>query len=168
MKRRIFISSPRDEYLADRRNEVKWAIVNEIEKLGYEAQVFGSAEGGRGLAAGKSWSPKDADQVMRRCVGAAVLGFPIWACSGPKRGKRVSLVTEYCHYEGALARTYGFPILAVLEQGLDERVFFNRYAGDPLVRPPPQADRTWVTGVSKLSRGLAQESGGAEGCVPSL
>lgn len=145
--RRIFVSSPRDEYLDDRRNELKWTIVKEIETLGYEAQVFGSPEGGRGLASGRSWSPNAADEVMQRCVGAAILGFPIWQCSRAT-GKNVSLVTEYCHYEGAIARTYGLPILAVLEDGVEERVFFNRYAGDPFITVPAQADVTWVAGSS--------------------
>jgi Predicted nucleotide-binding protein containing TIR-like domain len=142
--RRIFVSSPRNEYLDDRRNELKWAIIKEIEALGYEAQVFGSPEGGRGLASGKSWSPKAADEVMRRCIGAAILGFPIWQCSRATAGKTFSLVTEYCHYEGAIARAYGLPILAVLEDGAEERVFFNRYAGDPFISVPAQADLTWV------------------------
>jgi len=146
--RRIFVSSPRDEYLDDRRNELKWAIVKEIETLGYEAQVFGSPEGGRGLASGRSWSPNAADEVMQRCVGAAILGFPVWQCSRATAGKNVSLVTEYCHYEGAIARTYGLPILAVLEDGVEERVFFNRYAGDPFITVPAQADVTWVAGSS--------------------
>jgi hypothetical protein len=146
--RRIFVSSPRDEHLDDRRNELKWAIVKEIETLGYEAQVFGSPEGGRGLASGRAWSPNAADEVMRRCVGAAILGFPIWQCSRAAGSKKVSLVTEYCHYEGAIARTYGLPILAVLEDGVEERVFFNRYAGDPSVTVPSQADVTWVAGSS--------------------
>jgi hypothetical protein len=146
--RRIFVSSPRDEYLDDRRNELKWAIVKEIETLGYEAQVFGSPEGGRGLASGRSWSPNAADEVMQRCVGAAILGFPIWQCSRAAAGKNVSLVTEYCHYEGAIARTHGLPILAVLEDGVEERVFFNRYAGDPFITVPAQADVTWVAGSS--------------------
>jgi len=44
--RRIFVSSPRKEYLDDRREELKWAIIKEIEALGYEAQVFGSPEDG--------------------------------------------------------------------------------------------------------------------------
>ncbi len=145
MRRRIFISSPRDEHLDDRRNKLKWAIVREIEAKGYEAQAFGTVEGGMGLAAGISWNPKEADQVIRRCIGAAVLGFPIWRCSALKDGRAGSLVTEYCHYEGALARTYGLPILAVLEQGVDERVFFNRYGSDAFIRPPSEADHTWVT-----------------------
>jgi hypothetical protein len=128
----------------DRRNQLKWAIVKEIETLGYEAQVFGSPEGGRGLAAGKSWSPNVAEEVMQRCIGAVILGFPIWQCSGATSGESALLVTEYCHYEGALARTHGLPILAVLEDGVEERVFFNRYAGDPYIRVPAQADPTWV------------------------
>jgi hypothetical protein len=144
--RRVFISSPRDEHLDDRRNALKWTIVKEIEALGYEAQVFGSPEGGRGLASGKSWSPNAAEDVMQRCIGAAILGFPIWECLGAKSGKSVLLVTEYCHYEGAIARTYGLPILAVLEDGVEERVFFNRYAGDPFIRLPAEADLRWAAG----------------------
>jgi hypothetical protein len=143
--RRVFISSPRDEHLDDRRNALKWAIVKEIEVLGYEAQVFGSPEGGRGLASGKSWSANAAEAVMQHCVGAAILGLPIWQCSGSKSGKNVLLVTEYCHYEGAIARACGLPILAVLEEGVEERVFFNRYAGDPFIRVPAQAESAWVT-----------------------
>ena len=143
--RRIFISSPRDEHLDVRRNEVKWAIIKEIETRGYEAQVFGSTDGGRGLASGRSWSAKAAEEVMNRCIGAAILGFPIWQCSGLLTTNAASLVTEYCHYEGAIARTYGLPILAVLEDGVEDRVFFNRYAGDSFIRVPAQADSTWVT-----------------------
>ena len=97
--RRVFISSPRDEHLDEHRNKLKWAIVKEIETLGYEAQVFGSLEGGRGLAT-RSWSPSAVEDVMRHCIGAAILGFPIWLCSGTKSGERVLLVTEYCLVRG--------------------------------------------------------------------
>jgi hypothetical protein len=142
IKRRIFISGPRDKHLDDRRNEIKWAIIEEIEKLGYDPQVFGSREGGRGLAAGKTWSPDEADKVMQRCVGAAILGFPIW--NFPSGNQSVSLVTEYCHYEGAIARTYKLPILAVLEEGVEERVLFMPYAGDPVIQAPLGAERVWV------------------------
>jgi len=31
---------------------------------------------------------------------------------------------------------------------VEERVFFNRYAGDPFITVPAQADLTWVTGSS--------------------
>ena len=67
MTRRIFVSSPRDEHLDDRRNELKWTIIKEIEALGYEPQVFGSSKGGDGLPSGRAWSAKEADEVMQRC-----------------------------------------------------------------------------------------------------
>jgi hypothetical protein len=143
--RRIFVSSPRIEYLNNRHKEIKRAIVKEIEALGYEAQIFGSAEESRGLASRRSWSPKDAEEVMKRCVGAAILGFPLWQCSEATADKTVSLVSEYCHYEGAIARTLRLPILAVLDDGVEQRVFFNRYGGDPFITIPAEADRTWVT-----------------------
>ena len=143
--RRIFVSSPRIEYLNSRHKEIKRAIVKEIEALGYEAQIFGSAEESRGLASRRSWSPKDAEEVMKRCVGAAILGFPLWQCSEATADKTVSLVSEYCHYEGAIARTLRLPILAVLDDGVEQRVFFNRYGGDPFITIPAEADRTWVT-----------------------
>ena len=141
IKRRIFISSPRDKHLDARRTELKWAVIREIEKFGYEAQVFGSKDGGRGLAR-KTWSPDEADRVMRRCVGAAILGFPIW--NFQTGNQTVSLVSEYCHYEGALARAYQLPILALLEEGVAERVLFMPYAGDPIIQVPVNADAAWV------------------------
>jgi hypothetical protein len=144
LTRRIFISSPRDEYLDDRRNRLKWAIIDAIAKLKYEPQLFGSPDGGRGLAAGISWSPNEADRVMRRCVGAAILGFPIWKAASAKGAKRVSLATEYNHYEGALAWGHGLPILSVLEAGTEERVAFNRYGNAAVIRPPRGADKEWV------------------------
>ncbi len=147
IKRRVYVSSPRDGYLDARRNEIKWAIVREIERLGpgYEAQVFGSPEGGRGLAAVGSWSAENAENVMRRCVGAAVLGFPIWTGTPTRGGEAISLVTEYCHYEGALARAFRLPVLAVLEKGTGERGFFARHASDSAIELPIDADPSWVT-----------------------
>jgi hypothetical protein len=145
MTRRIFISSPRDEYLDAHQNQLKWAIIDAIAKLKYEPQLFGSPDGGKGLAAGSSWSPYDADRVMRRCVGAAILGFPIWTATSKQRSKRVSLATEYNHYEGALAWTHGLPILSVLEEGTEERVAFNRYGNAAVIRPPRNAGEKWVT-----------------------
>ena len=140
INRSVFISSPTDRHLDERRRSVKWAIVGEIERLGYTATVFGSEESGRGSPVGMSWSLDAADSVMRRCVGAAILGFPIWTTSeGDKQ-----LASEYCHYEGALARAYKLPILSVIEEGVEQRVFFNRYAGVEPCSVPAHADENWV------------------------
>jgi predicted nucleotide-binding protein len=146
--RRIFISSPRDEYLEPRRVKLKAAIIKAIKHLGYDLQQFGSSDGGKGLAAGTSWSPSDAERVMTRCVGAVILGFPIWKASSARRTKRnsktLSLASEYNHYEGALAWSHGLPILSVLEESVEERVAFNRYGNAAVVRPPRDADENWV------------------------
>ena len=144
LTRRVYISGPRDEHLDTRHNQLKWAIVEAISTLGYHPQVFGSPEGGKGLAAGISWSPSDADRVMRRCVGAAILGFPIWKATSERRSTRVALTTEYNHYEGALAWSHGLPILSVLEEGTEERVAFNRYGNAAVIRPPRSANKAWV------------------------
>lgn len=143
LTRRLFISAPRDHYLDARRSKLKRAIVAEIEARGYQPQIFGSAEGGRGdLIGGRTWSPAEAEKVMRRCVGAAVIGLPVWSCSGQTGVS--ALVTEYCHYEGALARTLGLPILALLEEGAQPRGIFNPYGGAAILTIPQAATAAWA------------------------
>ena len=142
VKRRVFISSPRNKYLDKRQNEIKTAIIQEIEVNGYEVQIFGSEDGGKGLAGLKSWSPEEVKNVMQQCVGAVVLGFPLWTFTGG--GYNIGLVSEYCQYEGAVARTYDLPILSLLQEGVEERVFFNRYGNTPVVFIPKEATATWV------------------------
>jgi hypothetical protein len=76
-----FPSMPGDIWLTDKHNDLKWAIVEEIEKLRDEAQVFVGPGGGQGLPTGKGGSLGGCDDVMRRCVGAAILDFPKWRFS---------------------------------------------------------------------------------------
>jgi hypothetical protein len=52
--------------------------VEEIEKLGYTPEIFTNPKGKPGLASPKAWNPRDADEIARRCVGAAILGMPRW------------------------------------------------------------------------------------------
>jgi len=148
MKRRIFISSPRDTYLDDSRKILKWAIIGEIENLGYEVQVFNPEDGGRGLAAGISWSTREVEKIMRRCVGAAVIGFPFWNdCSQINKKddlQRTSLVTEYCQYEGAIALTYNCPILGILEENVEKRLIFSSHGGDAIFLLPRNAGKKWI------------------------
>ena len=70
----IYVSLPADPHLAPNINQLKWGIVEEIEKLGYTPEIFTNPQGKPGLASPKSWNPRDADEIARRCVGAAVLG----------------------------------------------------------------------------------------------
>jgi hypothetical protein len=105
--RHVYVSGPRETYLDARTRELRSAVLGQIRRIGYEIAAFGTLEGGLGLAAGSTWSRSGAMAVMRRCVGAVLLGFPYWRSH--RDGDDVGLVTEYCHYEGALA--------AMLESG---------------------------------------------------
>lgn len=92
----------------------------------------------------QSWSSGEAHNVMKRCIGAAVLGLPIWRARSMVKNEPFSLVSEYCHYEGAMARVYGLPILAAIESNTAERVLFNHYAGDTAKVIPVDADPAWA------------------------
>jgi len=148
IKHRIYVSMPADAWLDDRQNDLKWGIVEKIEKLGYEAQIFGGPTGGKGLAAGKAWNLEEVDKVMRRCVGAAIIGLPKWKFSIGDQA--FSLPTEYCHYEGAVAQTRGLPILAVAERGIEPRVLFNWHVGLEIIQVPSAATRAWLEQVQFL------------------
>src|SRR5438067_10195778 len=138
--RRVFVSSPRDEWLDDRRKALKRAIVDKIRAAGYAPQFFDIAATGD-LVSGKMWSFANADEVMRRCVGVAIIGVTRWAIVQQQRS--LSLPSEYCHYEGSLARTLALPILAVAEADLERRGIFVPY-GLPILPIPAGADAAWV------------------------
>ena len=140
--RRIFVSGPREKYLNARTAGVHRAVLAEIEKLGYQLTAFGTPAGGVGLADRETWNRDKAIAAMRRCVGVAVLGFPYWhVTDGPRS---TGLVTEYCHYEGALASMLGLPILALLESGTAERGAFDPRAGTPVLEVPADATAEWA------------------------
>lgn len=139
--RRIFFSGPREKYLDPRRRGLRAAILGEIVRLGYEPTAYGTREGGIGLA-DTAWSRDKAIDAMRRCVGAVLLGVPYWTAR--RDSGDVGLVSEYCHYEGAVAAALGLPILVLLEAGTAERVAFLSHGGDSMFELPADADADWV------------------------
>jgi hypothetical protein len=141
--RRIFVSGPRERYLDARTRGLRGAVLSEIEKLGYQLTAFGTPAGGVGLAAHETWNRDEAIDAMRRSVGAVLLGFPYWRVTDG--GRSTGLVTEYCHYEGALASMLGLPILALLESGTAERGAFDPRAGTPVIEVPPDATAEWAS-----------------------
>jgi hypothetical protein len=46
-------------------NDLKWAIVEEIENLGYTPEVFTNPKGKPGLASSRAWGARDADEVAQ-------------------------------------------------------------------------------------------------------
>jgi hypothetical protein len=136
--RRVYVSLPADRWLSPALNELKWGIVERIEKLGYVPEIFANPKGKPGLASWKAWSAGGADEVARRCVGAALIGMPRWTFGD------ILLPTEYCHYEGALARTLGLPTLVLVQANVMHRVVFDPAFGGYVGEFPPTADLTWL------------------------
>jgi hypothetical protein len=141
--RRIYVSLPADHRLPPNLNALKWGVVEEIEKLGYTPEVFTDPKGRRGLASAKSWSPPAADDIARRCAGAAILGMPRWQFKG-ENGEPVLLPTEFNHYEGALAHTLGLPTLVLVQRDVARRVVFDNNFGGYVGEFPPEADVAWL------------------------
>lgn len=140
--RRVFVSMPADKWLEPRQNDLKWGIAAEIEKLGYQTEVFFDPRGKPSLAAARAWNAAEADFVARRCSGVALIGLPRWQFTSP-RGE-VKLSTEFCHYEGALASTLRLPILTLVQEDVAHRgVFDDSYRGY-LGEVPADAGTEWL------------------------
>jgi hypothetical protein len=144
--RRIYVSLPADSWLPKNLNDLKWGIVEEIEKLGYTAEIFTNPRGKPGLASARSWHPRDADEIARRCTGAAVLGMPRWKFTD-SHGKEVLLPTEFNHYEGALFHTLRLPTLVLAQRDALPRVVFDKSFGG-------------IPGAVRLLVGAAQTAAG--------
>jgi hypothetical protein len=154
--RRIYVSLPADRWLPKGMNDLKWAIVDEIENLGYTPEIFTNPRGKPGLASSRAWGARDADEVARRCMGAAIIGMARWNFQD-STGQDARLPTEFNHYEGALARTLGLPTLVLVQQNVMWRVVFDPTFGgfvgeipvptDPDISPtnPPKVGETAAT-----------------------
>lgn len=144
MKKRIFVSLPADQWLSAQENRTKWAVVAEIEALGYTPEIFLDPRGTTSLAASQAWSATSCDNVMRRCDGCVLLGFPRWRF---KAGDGLAVLpTEFNHYEGAVAHTLGLPLLVLVQVGVLRRVVFDSsykgYVGIIPAKPTPKWLRT--------------------------
>lgn len=137
--RRIFISLPADEHLTKNENDTKWAIVGAIERRGYTAEIFlDPRRNKRSLAAPWAWSAAACEEVMRRCDGCAVLGFPRWRMGDGR------LPTEFNHYEGGVAYTLGLPLLVLVQRGLLHRVVFDPSYRGHVGKIPERPTPAWL------------------------
>jgi Predicted nucleotide-binding protein containing TIR-like domain len=143
ISRRVYVSLPADPWLPPNLNDLKWGVVEEIEKLGYVPEIFTNPKGRRGLASAKSWSPNGADDIARRCTGAVILGMPRWRLWN-EQGEQFLLPTEFNHYEGALVRTLGLPTLVLAQRDVKRRVVFDLNFGGYIGQFPGNADLGWL------------------------
>jgi hypothetical protein len=134
---------PANQWLSEDQNALKWAIVGRIERLGYRTEIFFDPRiTAKGLASGKAWSASRADSVTRRCIGAAILGFPRWHVT--QNSLPLPLPTEYNHYEAAIAYTMKLPLLVFVQQDVMRRCVFDGSYGPFIGVFPTNADQTWL------------------------
>ncbi len=135
LRRKVFVSVNADINLGpdDRRREVKRAILARIREEGFEPQLFFEA----GLPEMMGWTFENVIGVMRRCVGALVIGFPRWQASSG--GEVVRLVGEYSHFEGAVALSLGLPTLIGAEPEVLDRGIVFRGGGSYIATIPSNA-----------------------------
>lgn len=142
LTRRIFVSMPADRWLTTSQNNLKWGIVERIEQLGYTPEIFTDPTGRTSLAASRTWSADLADEIVRRCQGAVLIGLPRWRF--PSENGPALLSTEYSHYEGALARAFGLPLLVLRQANLRQRVVFDDDFGSYVGEFPERANKSWL------------------------
>lgn len=138
MEKRIFVSATSPRWLDDRRRRLKAAILKKISDAGFSPQEFWES----GIPVNLSWNFEQVDRVMRQCVGAVVFGFPRWIITTPK--DEIRLVGEYNHFEGAVAITYGLPILLLKEDGVEDRGIVWNGGGKFITYLPENADESLV------------------------
>jgi hypothetical protein len=140
---RIFVSLPADQWLTKQENKTKWAIVSAIEDLGFTSEVFLDPRGAESLAASQAWSAASCEQVMRRCEGCVLLGFPRWRINGDVG--QIHLPTEFNHYEGAVAYTLDLPLLVLVQAGVLRRVVFDPSYKGYVGIIPDKPTAKWLT-----------------------
>jgi len=138
MERRVFVSAISNATLDERRRELKAAIIRKIRDTGYAPQEFFET----GIAADLSWTFDNVENVMRRCIGAAIICFPRWVV--PDKGQPLGLVSGFQHYEGAVAATLGLPLMIFAEEGLENRGIVWEGGRGAIHRFPSEATANWV------------------------
>jgi hypothetical protein len=147
---RIYFSMPADRPDTPGENALKWAVVNAVEAKGYKAEISTDPRGKSVLSAGRTWSPEYCNDVIPRCVGAVVIGVPRFIFSFSD--KEFRFATEYCHYEGALAYSFGLPILVLAENEIEHRGMFEWRSGSEIASFPKDSNETWVQTTDFTSR----------------
>jgi predicted nucleotide-binding protein len=89
-----------------------------------------------------SWTPDNAETVLRQSVGAMLIGLPRW--SFPAADRSILMATEYCQYEGAIARAFGLPLLVMVQDDVARRGVFDNSFGAFIAAFPADADAAWL------------------------
>jgi hypothetical protein len=139
----MYVSVPGDSRLSASQIDLKWALIDAIAEAGYVPEIFYSERPRAGsLTYGRNWSFAECSTVMRRCVGAVIIGLPrhqLATEDGPIR-----LPTEYAHIEGTLAVEQELPTFLLSEAGISDRGMFFPGGTHLITSFPLGADAGWV------------------------
>src|SRR5262249_20773925 len=138
----IFVSMPADQFNTNSENAFKWALMDLIKKQGFFPEVFFNPKTTKGLAASISWSPDAVERVLKQCIGAVLVGLPRWHFRDSNRS--VLIATEYCQYEGALARNLNLPLLVFVQEGVLRRGVFDSNFGPYVTTLPSKVGASWI------------------------
>jgi hypothetical protein len=137
-KRRIFFTSPTDEFLTPDGRDIKDRILQRIHAGGYEPQLFFR----EGLPKNMSWSFSNVREVMQRCCGAVILGLPRWTFQDGS--ETVLMPSEFTHYEGAVAHAFQIPVLTIAPQEIPDRAVYWRGGDKVILSIPSGAGPSWI------------------------
>lgn len=137
-KRRVFFTSPTDDFLVPAWRDIKERILQRIRDKGYEPQLFFR----EGLPKNMSWSFGNVLAVMQRCSGAVILGLPRWSLQNGS--ETVLMPSEFTHYEGAVAHTFQIPVLTIALQGIPDRAVYWRGGDKVILKIPSHAESSWI------------------------
>ena len=117
-----------------------------LSSSGFSRKFFYNPRTVDGIAARKTWSPDEAESVIRHCVGGVIIGMPRWRLSDGV--DEVLITNEYSQYEGALLRTLKIPILILAQEKLLSRCVFENSFGLFISRFPEDADSSWLDSLN--------------------
>jgi hypothetical protein len=138
-KRRVFVSFQNPDILDVRRRTLQAQLIEKVKALDVQPEMFFNA----GTAAALAWSLQNAVDIIRRCIGAVVVGFPRWEAREQDGGVH-KLPSEYAQIEGAIATALRIPLLIVAERGLVDRGITWTGAGHPILYMPLDATADWL------------------------
>ena len=112
------------------------------QQAGYIPEIFFNPRAKRGLASGKAFTALEAEVVAKRCFGAVIIGLPRWTFRTDDGD--IKIASEFCHYEGALARSFGLPTLILRQTDILPRVVFDSHFGPYIGDFPADAGPEWL------------------------
>jgi hypothetical protein len=137
---RVLVTVPFDGNLNAAQREIKERILHHLAQAGFEAQITGELGS---VAANTSWTFDDPRNVLRVCQGLVILGLARWDLIDHDN-RVVKMISEYSHYEGAVAIERNLPTLHIAEDGVLWRGILHSGGGKFIIAMPRDADAAWI------------------------